>query len=130
MLKTRFASLDSPSWDHKLDFELSALNKLNLISALGDSPENTAGNGNPGNGEITAAERQAYRHLVIGLSASLPTWAVPKDRLLAYIGKCRGFDLDSWTFFLWGPKWAMSALNTTKVLIYEVHESGSIVATG
>ena len=33
-------------------------------------------------------------------------------------------------FFLWGPQWTISALNSTKVPICEVHESGSNVATG
>ena len=53
------------------------------MSALDNPPENTAGNGNPGNRQVTAAEGEAYRRLVIGLPASLPEWAGPKDRLLA-----------------------------------------------
>ena len=53
--------------------------------ALDNNPGDTAGNGNPGNGEITAAEGEAYRLLVIDLPAPLPTWAGPKDRLLACI---------------------------------------------
>ena len=66
------------------------------MSALDYSAEDTAGNGNPGNGEITAAEGEAYRRLVIGLPASLPTLAGPKGRLLACLGQCRGFGLGPW----------------------------------
>ena len=67
------------------------------MSALDNSPDDTAGNGNPGNGEITAAESEAHRRLVIGLPASLPTWAGPENRLLACIEQYRGYDLGSWT---------------------------------
>ena len=33
-------------------------------------------------------------------------------------------------FSFWGPKWTISALNSIKVLIFEVHASESNVATG
>ena len=67
------------------------------MSVLNIPPGDTAGNGYRSTGEITAAEGEAYRLLVIGLPASLSTWAGPENRLLACIEQYRGYDLGSWT---------------------------------